>query len=387
MNVFNVVKHLSLPLGIICWCISCREKETVPSITFRGNSTQLKATEVVACLSDSVSSGNNIIWSASFGASWKALEDFSGEAVIFDGNPEIAKCLNSARDPREYLPSGAAYSAVGWMEHGITERIRGDLHRQFPQKQPPQFGGISSSSLVAYAYIESELPFRLRYDQNPQPLVFTEAGGKKSTVKSFGIVPALHSDRRDKLYQQPRVLFRKGSSRDGSFEFAVDLCSDSDPAQIVVARIAREPTLGMMLTKVEKEIERMPERMKAEPEAAGLSFVEDLLRVQSGDSLLIPDMYWIVSHRFREIEKSQFGNQKLRGLSLDVAQEEILFRVNRTGAVLRSESKRYGTGFPAEFSMDRPYLIYLKKRDSSMPYCAMWVENAELLSPWQTVSR
>ena len=68
---------------------------------------------------------------------------------------------------------------------------------------------------------------------------------------------------------------------------------------------------------------------------------------------------------------------------MDIAQQDILFRLNRTGAILKSEAKAAYTGIPTQFYLDRPFLIYVKKRNAPMPFFAMWVDNAELLRVWQ----
>jgi len=57
--------------------------------------------------------------------------------------------------------------------------------------------------------------------------------------------------------------------------------------------------------------------------------------------------------------------------------------LDRSGAALKSESKMYSVPIPTYFVLDRPFLIYMKKRDATAPYFVMWVDNAELLTHWQ----
>jgi len=95
--------------------------------------------------------------------------------------------------------------------------------------------------------------------------------------------------------------------------------------------------------------------------------------------LLVPDLFWRISHRYTELEGKSFKNAELRGQSLDVAQQDILFRLDRSGAELKSEAKVFVLPVPTYFVLDRPFLIYMKKRGARDPYFAMWVDNAELL--------
>jgi hypothetical protein len=56
------------------------------------------------------------------------------------------------------------------------------------------------------------------------------------------------------------------------------------------------------------------------------------------------------------------------------------FRLDRSGVELESEAKLFVTPIPINYVINRPFLIYVKKRGSDRPFFAMWVDNAELLS-------
>ena len=95
--------------------------------------------------------------------------------------------------------------------------------------------------------------------------------------------------------------------------------------------------------------------------------------------MLVPDLFWRISHKYAELEGKPFKNTVLEGQRLDVAQQDILFRLDRSGAELQSEAKVFCLPIPTYFVLDRPFLIYMKKRGARNPYFAMWVDNAELL--------
>src|SRR2546426_746807 len=120
---------------------------------------------------------------------------------------------------------------------------------------------------------------------------------------------------------------------------------------------------------------------KTEEEAAkhGRARAGRLQHLESIDTLCVPDLHWAVWHRFRQLEGDTFTNTRLSGQQLGVAQQDILFRLDRSGAELKSEAKVSETGVPTDFLLDRPFLIYLKQRTAASPYFAMWVANAELL--------
>jgi hypothetical protein len=219
--------------------------------------------------------------------------------------------------------------------------------------------------------------FTLPYFQSREPLAFTDSSGRTTKVTSFGI-RSEDEYAYDELRQQSRVLFRNGDSRDKDFEFAVDLCATSSPSQMLVARITGAPTLAAACKRIETEEAELRRLSQDDPGGA-----ESLQRMGPNDVLLVPDLLWRISHRFSELELTSFENAGLTGQRLDVAQQDIFFRLDRGGAELRSESKMYCKPEPTHFVLDGPFLIYMKMRGAAMPYFVLWVDNAELLSPWR----
>jgi hypothetical protein len=345
--------------------------------TFDGPSTKLKNTRILPTLETPIEKDCSAIWCASFSAAWKTLAaDIAKADIALEGSPQAAALLNKAGDPRPHIPKGCLYVAAGWNQKGIIDRIRQELKAAFPAKPAPVFPGIDPSSFVAYSYLEANVKFTLPYFQNRKPLEFTDSLGRKTNTTSFGI----RTEDDYAYYQlrgQPRVLFRKGMEGGADMEFAVDLSTQSSPSQIIVARIRREPTLVAALARIEKEENASRELRKKDPGLAG--YME---AIGPNDVLLVPDLFWQISHRFSELEGRRFSNSALQGQSLDLAQQDILFRLDRSGAELKSESKTIFAPIPTCFVMDRPFLICMRKRGAAMPYFVMWVDNAELLTPW-----
>jgi hypothetical protein len=332
----------------------------------------------VATLDAPIPEGKNAVWCASFLAAWKTLAEETAEApLILKGGEATAALLNNAADPRSAIPQESLYVKSGWMQQGVAEKIKEEMARQFPSKEPPTFPGAAADSFLAYAYLEASVKFSLPYFQNRKPLEFTDAAGRSTSVNSFGI--RYEDDYAyDALRAQARVLFRKGAPRGRDLEFAIDLCPDSKPNRIVVALINREPTLAAAVARVERECVELEK-----PEGADRDYADYLRRIGPNDVLLVPDMLWRLSHRFAELEGKRFTNGKLKDQRIDVAQQDIFFRLDRSGAELASESKMEVKPIPTHFIFDRPFLIYMTQRGSITPYLALWVDNAELLSQWQ----
>jgi len=343
--------------------------------SFDGDSTALKHTHVIATLDAPIEKGQNTIWCASFQAAWKVLQnDLVKGPVSLDGGGGVVDALNRAPSPASDVPEGCVYTAAGWENRGILQRIRTDLKQQFPNKAAPTFPDIGSGSFVVYAYLEASTRFGIAYFQNKKPLAFTDSSGREMPVSSFGIRPE-DDYAYFRLREQPRIYLGAqmdpSTMADGALrphECIVDLDRGSAPTQVVLALVEPKRTMAETLASVERKIatSRIPEQR------SGLG---------PNDVLLVPDVFWRISHHFRELEglKRYFQNTTLRGQRMDVAQEDIVFRLDRSGAELQAESKTYMAPVPTYYLFKTPFLICMRKRGAARPYFAMWVDNAELL--------
>ena len=76
----------------------------------------------------------------------------------------------------------------------------------------------------------------------------------------------------------------------------------------------------------------------------------------------------------------------LQGMPIVLAMQDIRFRLDERGAILKSESAAPAAcaapESPRQFIFDKPFLILLERRDASRPYFALWVDNSEPLAPF-----
>ena len=68
---------------------------------------------------------------------------------------------------------------------------------------------------------------------------------------------------------------------------------------------------------------------------------------------------------------------------IDISRQDVMFKLDRRGAEVRSESGVYEASESTYFVFDRPFLVVMKKRGAEHPYFVMWVDNAELIVPWK----
>ena len=170
------------------------------------------------------------------------------------------------------------------------------------------------------------------------------------------------------------MLYAQHNEQGDLTEFAIDLCRDSQPSQIIVACIPLRNTLAEMVASLERKIASAPK----DQQGHGIH-----------ETMLIPNIAWRISHHFRELEdKLVAAPQNLAGSPILLAQQDTEFRLDRGGMKLRSESRIFCASALAtvmenwDFRVDRPFLLCIRKRGAQQPYFVMWIDNAELLQKW-----
>lgn len=354
----------------------------LPPVSFEGLSSDLERTVVVATLDTPIPKGKNVVWSASFGATWKELIDYVGEPIALEGDPPMADALNRAPDPRPAISPESLYTFAGDAHAGVLDTVRAEMAEKFPDAPLSILPELSDGGVIAYAYLAAQVPFAIPYFQNDEPLGFKEAFGNTVVVTSFGIRKQ-DDDAYRKLREQVRVIPIAEAPEDTehadmprtALEYALDLDVTSSPNQLIVAKTSREESLHATVEKVEAKYRDAKARRPAD---------EYLFRLGVHDTLIVPDIVVRIAHHFTELVGRTPFNTKLEGMPLILAMETIDFRLTRSGAEIRSEAaQQYASAdWPHEYVFDGPFLIYMKKRGADVPYFAMWVDNAELLQAW-----
>jgi len=338
-----------------------------PPVAFDGDSKGLRQTVIIPTLDTPIPEGKNVIWCATFQMAWDRLKkDVVGEPVQVANAEKVADRLNKTVVTDDDLPKGSFYAAAGLTKDGIADKIRREMQERF-QKEP---SGLDDKDAVilAYAYLRASVPFTLPFFDNVQEFQFTDGQGQKTSVSSFGLRVKDQSKYHDLRNQVDIIYLHREKEWDQPNEFALDLCRDSNPNQIILACIPKKETLSATLTYLEKKV------AEGKPK-------EHERRLGTNSTLLVPNLNWNISHHFAELEGAgkQLLNAKFKGLWIDTALQTIDFRLDRSGVELQSESKLVVKAADPQFRFDRPFLIIVKKRGAERPFFVMWVDNAELL--------
>jgi hypothetical protein len=354
-------------------CTSDKNKGRDPGLrmSYDGNSADLEHTVILPTLDTPMPKGKNVIWCSSFQLAWNELkDDVIGGPVKLINAEEIANRLNLAKQSRADIPDQSCYAAAGFVKDGILEKIRTEMAKRFPSEPQPDFNDVSPIDvIIAYSYLAANVRFRIPYFENDKEFIFRDSQGNQTPTTSFGIRPE-DDYAYQKLRKQVEVLYSSyypDPDTVALMEYAIDLCKDTKPNQIILARIEPKETLGQTLEYLNDKI-------------TGFATEEFLRQFGINDVILAPNIFWRISHHFKELEGKYLANKGYESLYIRLALQMIQFRLDRSGAELKSEAKLYAAPEPRHFVFDRPFLIYMKKRGAKHPFFVMWIDNAELLS-------
>jgi hypothetical protein len=343
--------------------------------TFSGNSDSLMQTIIVPTLDSLCAKNKNVIWCSSFQLAWNRMkDDVIGAPVEVVGAQELAARLNTAEQSDADLEAKSFYAAAGRVEEGIISKVRKDMSAKSPSHSVPDFNDIAgiSRAILAYSYLTANVPFKYPYRQAQGKFSFTDSQGVKTDVGAFGVWGIESSYK--KMREQVEILYLREDLQATNpelqmKEFVIDLCRHSEPYQVVVALVEPKETLAQTLGYIHDQTANFKEEKNYQRERF-LNFV---------DVLIVPEMLWEIEHHFTELIGKIVTNAN-PAMPITEARQGIKFKLDRYGAALESESNIAVSALPRYFHFNRPFLIYMKKRDREQPFFVMWVDNAELLN-------
>jgi len=346
--------------------------------TVSGTSEQLEHTTIVPTLDSPIPGDNNVIWCSSFQLAWNCIKDDVLDSPLqVKGAEALADLLNTAPQSDSDLDARSFYATAGRIKEGIVKRIQQDMASQFPTHTLPDFVNnatrLPPEGILAYAFIKASVPFTHPFRHVTEEFLFQDRQGHETPVEAFGVWDA--DPAYEAIFEQVEVLYmdrapdERGNISTEVKECALDLCKYSTPYQVIVAMVEPRDSLAHTMAYVQERI-IASKHAPQYPETGHLS---------RSDTLMVPDMFWKIDHRFHELIGKVVTNAN-PAMSIVEAMQCIEFRLDRCGAILESESGIGLASTPAHYTFNRPFLVYLKHRQSDQPFFVMWVDNAELLT-------
>ena len=353
------------------------------------DSADLKQTSIITTLESPLPKYQNVIWSSTFQMAWGKLKnEIIGEPVEVIGAEELTGRLNAAEFSDKDLEEESYFATAGLAADGIIEQIRSEMAQRFGSEPAPDFddmNGVAPETIIAYSYLNTNIEFKYPFYVNNYEFDFQDSNGTVSKVASF--CTRSYSDSSDLVREQVDVLYYEQDEQTGETEFAVDLCKYTNPYQVVLACMPQQKNLGKTVVLVEQKISEFMQ----DPNYEEVRKLQPSVALFSGDrgpaeTLIVPDMLYKLTHHFTELEGGAIANQPWldQAYLIGKAMQVTDFTLARTGTMLNSDPHiidpplRYRE--PRRFEFNRPFLIYIKKREpAASPFFVMWVDNAELM--------
>jgi len=319
----------------------------------------------------------------------KLKDDIIGEPVKVLGAEELAARLNQTEASEADLEEESFYATAGFAGKGIIEQIQQEMKKRFPSESVPVFNelnqlpqAIKERMIVSYSYLNADVGFKYPFFVYKREFNFEDSNGIRSGVKAFCAQTSSSDTDLKPVREQVEILYYKHGQQRGADEFVVDLCKNTEPYQVVLARVPRSNTISEAVVAVEGKISEFKHD----------SDYEVLRKLRHIDRLIVPDILYKLTHQFAELKGKSLGNQPwlVEGYYILEALQMIDFALSRTGVTIKSQARIVAPPFargrrrievPRYFYFNRPFLVYVKKRQGGTnPFFVMWVDNAELMN-------
>lgn len=353
-------KTLCFPLCIFV-LMSCVLKAQEGSETIlKADSKELEQTIITPHMEEEVKGDKNILYCLTFQLAWNDLKDnVIKEDIRLKDEPLCVAHLNKALSSKEDISEKDCLAMAGFGKDRIIEKINSALKEKFGDEAPQILEKLSPEDIMVYAYLYKNLKFKYVFEPLESPIEF-ESNGQINHVRAFGIRRFSGTQEHENLAKQVSVI----DYRDDD-DFIIILASESFEDEIILAKITPASTLLKTIEAVERRID------EAEP-----------IDMRNRDTLQIPKFNFDITHSYNELVGKFFKNTDFEEYFIAEALQNIRFRLDEKGALLKSEARIRGKPIsprPKFLIFDKPFLLYMKEKNGVYPYLALWVDNAELM--------
>ncbi len=316
---------------------------------------KLKGTIVTAHLEQRILRGQNILWCNTFQLAWNKLKDRIGKEIKLKNAPQIVSILNRNTVSKDDLDEDSFVAMAGFVRDGIISQIRLALKGKYQGQAPKVFleeeKALSRDDLIVFAYLFKQLPFQWTFKRFKSPMSF-----RKGKVASFGFYQFQYKDYSPQTVKAARQVLIQDYKNDNNFILELKVQSKKD--RLILAKVPASSTLLETVRLIKLRLKH-----------------SHRVRLHRKDTLQVPVLDFDIRRDYSELPKP-----------FVIAQQQIRFRLNEKGAVLKSRVKMRmkSAGYvPRNLIFNKPFLILLIQKKAQNPYFALWVDNSKLLVPFK----
>jgi len=307
---------------------------------------------LISSLDYDIIEGKNIIWSI--------------ESEIIPAKLNELSRVESFSEPvsldmGKYIDKESSVFVAGPLEKGLIEKFRREYELKFGKIPQMELNAVKAhlnsnkTGVVAISTINKSLkyktPFKLFAPKTttPYPFVFN----KKDNVISWGIGQYLKEP--DKIEMAKQILIYDYRNTD---DFILEIKTLSPDDRLILAKTHPMRTLGETIKEIQKRIK-----------------TSSATEIQPKENFRVP----VIDFAFVNAQKLNTKNINENFQLLQM----IRFKLDESGMVLRTMTVGVSAIPLRNFCFDKPFLVYISKKDSEIPYFAVWIDNIALLSPFK----
>ncbi len=294
------------------------------------------------------------VWVGTFQLIWNDLMDklVFGEVRFIDGTPNVVYELNKRNFSTKNISEKSYYKYFGKLNLKSKNIIEKGIKKKFNETSDilDKFDwNPSTKGFILYAMLKKDFQFTNEFDK------LGKSKFRDTNTEFFGIGRRSN----DKLREGVRVLFYNSPD---DFDVMLDTLSNDE---VYLYKTPNKKTFNLIYSDMLKK-EKL---FEGETELAKV------------DILKVPNLKF-----FNEKSFDELTGQRIRGtqLMIDKALETVKFEMNNTGVKLKSEAAMSvmltSVGPRAEvkprlFLLNDTFVIFLKEKESKIPYFALRVHN------------
>lgn len=308
---------------------------------------------VVLSLEDTIT--DNTIWCGTLNLIWNDLKEVAGGDITFNPQLDIVKHLNNGTFSTQELNENSYYKVVNTPSLELKAKIEREIKEKFNETSDIlddfNWENMKDKDYFLYAMLKKEFEF---------DSVFTEL--KKDKFKNsietsyFGI----NSETSESVREQVEVLYYKNMD-----DFAIRLKTKNED-EIILTRGRNENSFKEIYDSISKESENY----------------KNSKTFGKSDTLKIPNLNFKTIKEFTELENKEFSFANGEKYYIEKALQTIQFELTKKGGKVKSEAGMGVKNFalidetePRQFSLDDTFVLFLKEKESILPYLAMKVDD------------
>jgi hypothetical protein len=325
----------------------------------------LENTHVTPYMDATLERGCNTVFCSTFQIAWNDMKNgIIQENILLDEPLESVRILNRGLASKTDIGDEDYLAMVGFGADNIADEVNQALRQKFGIDAPQIDDTYNADDVIlAYAFLTKELVFEDAFEGFEKPISFHGSDGD-TPVGAFG-VSRYSGDRHGNLQDQVEIIDYRGPG-----DFIVRLNSRHPDDEIILAAVEPAKTLLGTFETIDWRIARSRQ----------LARVESL---SNGDILQIPKFSISIDHSNSYLQGLHLLNSGFEEYFIQEARQDIRFTLDECGAAVTSEAiLALKKGPPVDFKVlvfDRPFMLYIKKKDGAYPYLAIWVDNTNVL--------